>query len=115
MEKTLESMVITAVAPWNSPYREEKSGSNTESQQNIDFCLNHCPYADSECCNCLSGGKPKAGRPGKIDLDQLAEMLTLKRTSKEICQAFGVTKMAVSLAKKKLNERRAGGQDKRDE
>ena len=37
MEKTLDSMVITAVAPWNSPFREEKSGLHTDSQQNIDF------------------------------------------------------------------------------
>ena len=111
MEKTLDSMVITAVAPWNSPFREEKSGLHTDSQQNIDFCLNHCPYADSECCNCLSGGKPKKaeGRPKKIELERLAEMLTLKRTNSEICQAFGVTRRAVELAKKKLSDRCTGG------
>ena len=30
----------------------------------IDFCLHHCPYANTECCNCLStAGKAKPGRP----------------------------------------------------
>lgn len=34
----------------------------------IDFCLHHCPYASTECCNCLAtAGKAKPGRPRKTE------------------------------------------------
>ena len=34
----------------------------------IDFCLNHCPYATTECCNCLdTAGRGKRGRPRKLE------------------------------------------------
>ena len=107
MKRTLESMIITAVKPWKaSPPELEEAVFVRDTQENIDFCLNHCPYADSDCCDCLSGGTHKrfeqTGRPNKIDLEQLAEMLTLKRTNQEMCSAFGVTKSTVIRAKKRL-------------
>lgn len=34
----------------------------------IDFCLHHCPYASTECCNCLAtAGNAKPGRPRKTE------------------------------------------------
>ena len=74
MERTIQSMVITAVVPWKSIYREDTAAEKhtTDTQEEIDFCLNHCPYANTECCNCLSGGKPDTRK--KIDLDRLKEM-----------------------------------------
>ena len=97
MEVNYESLVIRASVPWQSVYREEVV-------EDIDFCLNHCPYASDECCNCLAGGKPEAkrGRPEKFDIERLAEMLRLKKTSAEICKELGMSRMTVSRYKKKL-------------
>lgn len=34
----------------------------------IDYCLYHCPYANTECCNCLeTAGRGKRGRPRKTE------------------------------------------------
>lgn len=34
----------------------------------IDYCLHHCPYANTECCNCLETAvKAKPGRPRKTE------------------------------------------------
>ncbi len=102
MERTIQSMVITAIAPWKSIYREDvvQEQHTTDTQEEIDFCLHHCPYANTECCDCLSGGKPDARQ--KIDLDRLKEMLTLKRPNAEICKELGVDRATVYRNKKKL-------------
>lgn len=105
MEVNYESLVIRASVPWQSVYREEVvERHTTDSREDIDFCLNHCPYASDECCNCLAGGKPEAkrGRPEKFDIERLAEMLRLKKTSAEICKELGMSRMTVSRYKKKL-------------
>ena len=102
MERTIQSMVITAVAPWKSIYREDvvQEQHTTDTQEEIYFCLHHCPYANTECCDCLGGGKPDARQ--KIDLDRLKEMLTLKRPNAEICKELGVDRATVYRNKKKL-------------
>lgn len=105
VERTIESMVVTAVAPWKSVYRDEPAKKYTQdSQETIDFCLNHCPYANTECCNCVSGKEEKQnrGRPQSADLDELSRMLKLKYTNAEICSALGVTRMTIYRYKKKL-------------
>lgn len=103
MEVNYESLVIRATVPWQSVYREEKAERHTtDSQEDIDFCLNHCPYASEECCNCLAGGKPdaKRGRPEKFDMERLAEMLRLKKTSDEICKELGMSRRSFMYKKK---------------
>lgn len=107
MESMREDVFRLAVAPWKSIYRSDTPERVTkETQDEIDFCLYHCPYANSECCNCLEGGKrEKPGRPstgGQIDLDRLKEMLRLKTPQAKICAELGITRRTVYNYKKKL-------------
>lgn len=102
-----KAFVITAVQPWNSVYRDDQECERhtTDTQEEIDFCLNNCPYASSECCNCLSGGKPKqnrSGPKGKIDVEQLKEMLRLKTPTTTICKELGIRPETLYRKKKKL-------------
>lgn len=106
MNKT--NYFISAVKPWQSPdagVKIERWGTDTQAQ--IDFCLEHCPYADGECADCLASGKGKgskkpAHRPSKYDPDELRELLRLKKTDKEICDHLGVTARTIRNYKKKL-------------
>lgn len=42
--------------------------ADEDNPEYIDFCLHHCPYASTECCNCLAtAGKAKPGRPRKTE------------------------------------------------
>jgi hypothetical protein len=107
MESMREDVFRLAVAPWKSIYRSDTPERVTkETQDEIDFCLYHCPYADTECCNCLDGGtKEKQGRPnvgGQLDLERLKEMLRLKIPQAKICRELGVTRQTVYNYKKKL-------------
>jgi hypothetical protein len=107
MESMREDVFRLAVAPWNSAYREDHVESHTcDTQDEIDFCLHHCPYASSECCNCLEGGtKEKQGRPSGVsqnDLNRLKEMLRLKTPQSKICAELGITRRTVYNYKKKL-------------
>ncbi len=100
------AFVITSVQPWNSIYRDDGLERHTnDTQEEIDFCLHHCPYASTECCNCLSGGKPKQNRSGpkeKVDIEQLKEMLRLKKTTAEICKELGIERRTIQRKKKQL-------------
>ena len=65
MEILREDVLRLAVAPWNSIYRDDQPERvSQETQDEIDFCLHHCPYANTECCDCLSGGKPEKAKKG---------------------------------------------------
>lgn len=102
-----EDALRVAVAPWNSVYRDDPVKPVSQNTQNeIDFCLHHCPYANTECCNCLEGGtKEKQGRPREVsqnDLERLKEMLRLKIPQAKICRELGVTRQTVYNYKKKL-------------
>lgn len=106
MNKT--NYFISATRPWASPDAGEKIERwGTDTQAQIDFCLEHCPYADGDCVDCLSGGKGKdakkpAHRPSKYNPDELKELLRLKKTDKEICDSLGVTARTIRNYKKKL-------------
>ena len=105
MEFLRDDVLRLAVAPWNSVYRDDPAVRvSQETQNEIDFCLYHCPYANSECCNCLDGKSPtKKGRPNSdIDMDRLKEMLRLKTPSRKICKEFGISEKTVYNYKKKL-------------
>lgn len=99
---------ISATKPWNSPDAVDKTERwGTDAQAQIDFCLEHCPFADGECVDCLGGGKgPEEKRPphrpSKYNADELRELLRLKKTDKEICDRLGVTSRTVRNYKKKL-------------
>ena len=90
----------------NSIYRDDQPVRvSQETQDEIDFCLHHCPYANTECCDCLSGGKPERARKGareKIDVERLKEMLRLKVPTAEICEEFGIREETLYRKKKKL-------------
>ena len=99
--------------PWNSA---ESSGTDgpihfRDSQEHIDFCLNHCPYPDTECQNCFgndySGGIPKkhCGRPRKASYEKMAEIIDT-HTVKEIAVIFGVSERTVRTMKKSVKEGR---------
>ena len=106
MESMREDVLRLAVAPWNSVYRDDKPVRvSQETQDEIDFCLHHCPYANTECCDCLSGGKPEKAKKGareKIDVERLKEMLRLKVPTSEICEEFGIREETLYRKKKKL-------------
>lgn len=99
---------ISSQKPWNSPGAGEKIERwGTDTQAQIDYCLEHCPYADSDCVDCLGERKGKeskkpAHRPSKYNPDELRELLRLKKTDKEICDHLGVTARTIRNYKKKL-------------
>ena len=103
-----ERTIIAACRPWRSPDRVEEKIIPGEPQANIDYCLQSCPYADTECVNCLGSRVrlcgPGAGRPSKIDAEKLRKMLMQRRPQAEICAAFGVSLRTLQIHKKKLME-----------
>lgn len=107
MEFLREDVLRLAVAPWNSIYRDDQPVRvSQETQDEINFCLQRCPYADTECCNCLGGGThEKKGRPSveeKIDVERLKEMLRLKVPQKKICEELRISRSSIYNYKKKL-------------
>lgn len=49
---------IAASKPWKSPDRVKEAGKKGrpltgDPQAMIDFCLNHCPFPNGECRNCV--------------------------------------------------------------
>lgn len=94
--------VIVAYKLYNSPYADIPYSRTIEPQEQIERCLN-CPY--EKCINCLGcceGGKK--GRPDKCDLDELRELLKLKKTTPEICAKLGISRSTFFEHKRKLVE-----------
>lgn len=107
MESRRENVLILAALPWNSVYRDDPIKPHTyDTQEEINFCLQRCPYADTDCCNCLEGGTHrKNGRPSveeKIDVELLKEMLRLKVPQKKICEELRISRQSVYNYKKKF-------------
>lgn len=108
MERHDEYPTVSAFLPWNSPYREDRAMSDFEQlpQQKIDICL-LCPLHADSCDKCdgernLSAG---IGRPKSyVDTELLREMLRLRRTNKEMCDALGVKLTTLQIAKRKIKE-----------
>lgn len=58
------TVIVRAVLPWDSADGKDRIEICTHDRQSqIDYCLNHCPYA--ECVNCAGGGRTtsRGGRP----------------------------------------------------
>lgn len=107
MRSGRENVLILAAMPWNSVYRDDPIEKRTyDTQEEINFCLQRCPYADTECCNCLGGGThEKKGRPSveeKIDVERLKEMLRLKVPQKKICEELRISRSSIYNYKKKF-------------
>lgn len=96
---------LHAVFPWDSPYRDERELWNesyyNEPEEKKNQCFN-CPLA--ECVNCLAGYRyNRPGRPSNIDLDALRQLLTLKKTCKQVMEETGISRRLYYYYKKKLN------------
>ena len=81
----MNETIIKAVRPWNSidagrPLRR----ISTRRQQEIDYCLEHCPYADGECVSCC----PYISRARNAT--QIKVIVNSSRSTKEISEALGV-------------------------
>ncbi len=51
------TVIVRAVLPWDSADGKDRIEICTHDRQSqIDYCLNHCPYAS--CVNCVAGGSP---------------------------------------------------------
>ena len=97
--------------PWNSA--ESTTPSMVihfrDSQEHIDFCLNHCPFPDTECQNCFgndySGGVEhrRCGRPLKVSYEDMAIVIDT-HTVKEIAALYGVSERTVRKMKKNIRE-----------
>lgn len=102
----MEELVIHAVRPWSSLNGAESlpGGARYDSQEKVNFCMEHCPYA--ECVNCLNGrNHGKMGRPPLIpdeDLERLKWMLTLKAADGEICREMGISQDLLRRCKRKI-------------
>lgn len=79
IETTAKLAVLAgaSVAPWDSPdsttdnafYLGRDSLGRfavmpglTDGPKSIDYCLHHCPYASSDCVNCLGNQKRRRKR-----------------------------------------------------
>lgn len=73
----LRKLVSAAVAPWDSPDSVTENNSYfgrdiwgqfvptpgyEDGTATIEYCLHHCPYASSECTNCIENAKRKDKR-----------------------------------------------------
>lgn len=93
----VQALIIHAVAPWNSEDAKavkEELVETYSTQEQIDYCLEHCPYA--RCVDCMSGGKMESkGRPSRYDPKILRELITLKRTNAEMCAVLGCSERSL--------------------
>ena len=97
----LISSAQSAVRPWSSIDAQTVDDWDIP-QQNIDVCLN-CELCADKCDNCHRWNATANGRPRKeIDMDLLAEMLSLRKCNKEMCAALGVSKATLQRAKKEI-------------
>ena len=70
------TVIVRAVLPWDSADGKDRIEICTHDRQSqIDYCLNHCPYA--ECVNCAGGGRTTS-RGGRPPLLREAEMQKLR-------------------------------------
>lgn len=107
----MQSTLTRAYLPWASPDAEVTMPPNltNDSQFCIEQCLYHCPFADTECVDCLAGGKSgTGGRPPKVDTSMLREMLKLRVANKEACRQLGISLATLTRYKQKIREELAG-------
>lgn len=99
----VQTLIIHAVAPWNSEDAKAVEARPIEThstQEQIDYCVNHCPYA--KCIDCMGGGKSeKKGRPRQYSPQILRELMTLKRTNAEMCAALGCSERTLRYYKRR--------------
>lgn len=99
----VHALIIHAVAPWESEDAKAVEARPIEThstQEQIDYCVNHCPYA--KCIDCMGGGKSeKKGRPRQYSQQILRELMTLKRTNAEMCAALGCSERTLRYYKRR--------------
>lgn len=111
MESIALERIIPAVRPWES--EDAKTAMKTvetyDTQDKINFCLEHCPYR--ECVNCVAGGKKSSGsgRPpldDEEDLELLKWRLRLKATDAEICEDLCMSREKLRRCKRRIGRER---------
>ena len=104
--RTLESIMASAVAPWNSVDSVTITFYVTP-QEEIDRCLS-CPHCASSCDRCDGSGNlciPKGSvvrRKSEIDMAALRNMLAENRCNREMCAALGISVSTLNRTKKRL-------------
>lgn len=64
----MNNVTIQYISPRIGDIYKPFVDADEDKPEYIDFCLHHCPYASTECCNCLAtAGKAKPGRPRKTE------------------------------------------------
>lgn len=106
----VHTLIIRAVAPWESEDAKAMEARPIEThstQEQIDYCVNHCPYA--RCVDCMGSrraSKRTRGRPSQYDPKLLRELMTLKLTNAEICTALACSERTLRNYKKREVEER---------
>ena len=92
-------IIISACRPWDST--DSKTAIEpSEAQTVIDYCLHNCPYADSDCINCLGGraehwppqGK---GRPRKASTGEIRTLIMLETSPADICASLSISRQTL--------------------
>lgn len=100
------TVIVRAVLPWDSADGKDRIEICTHDRQSqIDYCLNHCPYA--ECVNCAGGGRTtsRGGRPPLLreaEMQKLRELLEARTDPADICREMHMDADFLSRCKRKL-------------
>ena len=104
------TVIVRAVLPWDSADGKDRIEICTHDRQSqIDYCLNHCPYA--ECVNCAGGGRTtsRGGRPPLLreaEMQKLRELLEARTDPADICREMHMDEDFLSRCKRKLRRER---------
>ena len=104
------TVIVRAVLPWDSADGKDRIEICTHDRQSqIDYCLNHCPYA--ECVNCAGGGRTTScgGRPPLLreaEMQKLRELLEARTAPADICREMHMDADFLSRCKRKLRRER---------
>ena len=99
---TMYESAAGAIRPWYS-LDAESEYYELPSKQSVDVCLS-CRHCASRCDSCSDWNTARIGRPRKsVDMDELSELLRLKRCNADICAALGISERTLQRLKKTIN------------
>lgn len=99
------TVIVRAVLPWDSADGKDRIEICTHDRQSqIDYCLNHCPYA--ECVNCAGGGRTtsRGGRPPLLreaEMQKLRELLEARTDPADICREMHMDRVLKEIIRDK--------------
>ena len=93
---------IKGRSPWFSLDADTKPKHirKQDPQEQIDYCMNHCPFP--ECVDCLGNS---SGRKRKFTDEQLRDALKLRKTTKETCAILGCSQSQYFYWKARMENR----------